>query len=433
MNTRSRTDAPHPVLEIGDPFLFMERQAYAMQTELRLPTDFIPAAIDIVKGAFGEEWLRDRAHAKTRATPIPLSDHPLGTCFAVAGPTDIVEILELAVYIKRLARVPRLDVVVRAMRDRYGPGLLQLAYAYRFQRLGATSLELEPEAAGGRYADISFELSGAPYLVECYIPEVKHEDSSQELQYSTKTIFDALGQRANRLARVCIRLRRPINAEDRKRIQQVTVGAIRTMGDRALVEVQDEAAAISIEDISDMTTDTDFPRPGQPRGSSARLYGDAFWGMSEESVAVGEIPAIRRGAASAPKPSNRVFVWRASEEEIPQPFEARVKELVEKISDKLAQTRRDDDTRRIVVASIPEAVDPDSGARRLVRSVYDRLLPKHRGVAAVVLTARVWTTAKRHQYRGFVLFGEEGQRLPIDSFNRLQELEGEADILQDWR
>jgi hypothetical protein len=80
MGKRSRLDAPHPALEIGDPLSFPERQAHAMQSELRLPTEFIPAAIDIVKGAFGEEWLRDRARIQLLADTLERQWHqvPVG-------------------------------------------------------------------------------------------------------------------------------------------------------------------------------------------------------------------------------------------------------------------------------------------------------------------------------------------------------------------
>src|SRR5690349_24675250 len=92
-------------LQIGDPFEFFEEQAYALHRELALPTGFVPEALAIVKGAFGESWLRTQVETKTRAMPLPLNVHPLGGCFAVRGPSDIVEVLELAVYIKRLIRI----------------------------------------------------------------------------------------------------------------------------------------------------------------------------------------------------------------------------------------------------------------------------------------------------------------------------------------
>jgi len=40
---------------------------------------------------------------------------------------------------------------------------------------------------------------------------------------------------------------------------------------------------------------------------------------------------------------------------------------------------------------------------------------------------------KRYQYRGFFLLGEEKYAVPADFVDRLQKLEGETDILQDWR
>ena len=81
------------------------------------------------------------------------------------------------------------------------------------------------------------------------------------MAYSISAIFEALGRDGDRVRRLCIRLARPIGAADRKRIERVTIDAILAMGDRQRVEAQDEAARISVEDISDTAVDTDFPQP----------------------------------------------------------------------------------------------------------------------------------------------------------------------------
>ena len=201
MNRKSGPEIDQ-ALDIGDPFEFFVKQAYTLYRELSIPLDFAHEAIAIIKMAFGEEWLREKVRTKTRATALPLRTHPLGNYLAVSGPRDIVDILELAVYIRRLWNVPRLMDVLNSMKEDYGPGYMQLAYAYRLVRAGASNIQLEPEAEGGRKADIYFELSGVPYLVECYIPQVEHEDSSQELQYSVEPIFRAIRSTGDRTERV---------------------------------------------------------------------------------------------------------------------------------------------------------------------------------------------------------------------------------------
>ncbi len=421
------------VLDIGDPFEFFVKQAFVLHRRLSLPLDFVHEAIALIKVAFGEEWLREKTQTKTRATALPLSTHPLGNYFAVSGPSDIVNILELAIYIKKLANVPRIADVLKSMKEDYGPGYLQLAFAYRFMRAGALNIELEPEAAHGRKADISFELSGTSYLVECFTPLINDQNTSQELLYSVGPIFDAIRSAGARIERVCIRLKRPIIASDRKRIERATVNAIQELGDRQLIEAHDEAAEISVEDISNMTVDADFPEP------SRRPAGDADWAICEEQVSKDQIQEVRLGK-SVGMLKSRILVWRAIEEKRAVLLEERVEELVEKIDAKLAQTHREDDPRRIVVVSIPEALAEDYDAlhlaeydsERLMNELHRRLMTKHDRVATLIFVMRVWTTKKRSQYRGFFLLGEEKYTLPDDFVNKLQELEGEADTLQDW-
>jgi hypothetical protein len=345
-----------------------------------------------------------------------------------------VDTLELAVYIKRLANVPGLADVLRNMKADYGPGYMQLAYSYRFMRAGASNIKLEPEASHGRKADISFELAGVVYLVECFTPLVKDNNTSQELLYSVGPIFDAIKSAGDRIERVCVRLKRPITASDRKRITRLTVGAIQELGDRQTTEVHDEAAEISIDDISDMIIDPDF------EGSNQRPIGDADWTIVQERVPTEQIQQVRSGK-SVGKSESRILVWRAVGEKKTVPFEERVEELVKKIGAKLSQTRREDEPRRIVITSIPEALAGHHNALRLadydsmhlMDELQRRLMAKHDRVAVLMFVVRIWTTMKRNQYTGFVLLGEGNHTVPRDFLDELQLLEGEADVLHDWQ
>jgi hypothetical protein len=154
-----------------------------------------------------------------------------------------------------------------------------------------------------------------------------------------------------------------------------------------------------------------------------------------ELVAVGD-QVFDRVELSA----SRLLVWRAPQEKRAVPFGERVEELVEKVGAKLAQTRREDEPRRIVVVTIPEALAEDYDALhlteydsvRLMDEIHRRLVAKHDRVATLMFVIRVWTSMKRNQYRGFFLLGEEQYAVPDEFIDKLQELDGQTDFLQDW-
>lgn len=55
---------------------------------------------------------------------------------------------------------------------------MQLAFAYRFQRIGAEAMELEPPVAGGRVSDLSFCLDSNNYLANCARPWIRSSRQS---------------------------------------------------------------------------------------------------------------------------------------------------------------------------------------------------------------------------------------------------------------
>jgi len=416
-----------PELKIGDPFRFFERQAWEVRKKLDLPMEFVPEALAILQNAFGEDWLRRQVETTTRRSPIPFHVHPLGGCLGVAGESQIVEVLELAVYLKRLFDVPAIVNVLHDMKTKYAHGFLQLAFAYRLRRVGATEMRLEPSAARGRKADIFFEIDRHAYLVECYIPRQQRRDSMPEMHHVVGPISKALGQQ---LRRVRIYLQRTVTAVDRKRIQGKVIRAIRESSEQAGITIDDEAARIVIERFSLEGGDPDYPNPAfaKPEGP----YGDADFAARFTSVSAKDIPAVRLGVPKA-NVFGRLFVWRPAVEEVAPPLEERVSYLADKLSDKLAQTHREDMPRRILIVLIPEGDDRSDDTVQFVHEVGRRLVGKHDLIAGMFLLRRVWLVKGRFQYRGYFLGGKEDSRLPSEVFQRVYQIEQDEDILQDWK
>src|SRR6266508_2196310 len=117
----------YPELEIGDPFDFFIRQAHRLSRTLFLPIENVAEVVEIVRGAFGDAWIRGKVESRTQGTPLPEYTHTLGRCFGIAGDSQVVSVFEIAVYLKHLCRVYNLQQVIDNMRAQWGAGLLQLA------------------------------------------------------------------------------------------------------------------------------------------------------------------------------------------------------------------------------------------------------------------------------------------------------------------
>ena len=89
--------------------------------------------------------------------------------------------MELAIYLKQLFQVAGLHDVIRSSlraNNKFNSALLQLAWAYRFRKLGA-EIQLEPPAASGQ-GDILITWRNKKYTVECYIE--KEASSLEEVK-----------------------------------------------------------------------------------------------------------------------------------------------------------------------------------------------------------------------------------------------------------
>jgi len=421
---------PMNELDIGDPFDHFAKQAFRNAKRFRFPLRFINESIAIVRNAFGEIWLRGMFGRDRGATPVALhSKHPLADCFAVAGENQIAEILELAVYLKHLAGVKNLEYVITQMKDKYYNGLLQLAYAYRFSKIGASNIELEPKANKGKRGDIYFEFYDSPCMVECYIPRSSRLDTSIELHHSVRAIFDALESKDG-IYRVSIRLKKSISPLDRKQIHAKVIELIHTIHRQEHMEIEDDIAKILIENISKSEVETDFPTS---RGHWT-VYGGADWGINQYWTDRGGIQDIRDGLEKRTQRGNRIFVWRSPGEKKRMSLQERVDGLTKKMTKKLAQTKlADEQTKRIIIVSIGEGKHEDPDDIRICQEVGRRISIDHSNLFMIILTSRVWTIQSRYRYVSVILYSQGLDYHPSKTlFERLNEFEGRHDIFEDW-
>src|ERR1700740_2134673 len=100
-----------PELEVADPFEFWV--ARANRAAVRLGLSHVPMgeALAVVRNAIGDAWLRQVCQVSATAE-TPFKRHRLGDCLTVAGDDDIAEVVELALYLRRLYDVPGLADVI---------------------------------------------------------------------------------------------------------------------------------------------------------------------------------------------------------------------------------------------------------------------------------------------------------------------------------
>lgn len=423
--------------DIGDPFEFWAQQACKLSDKLGISAQFTDEALAIVKGAFGEAWLRKIIVDRNKGGfLIPMPKHPLAMRFLAPRESEIIEIYELAVYIKRLLRVKNIDKVLTAMKACYSPGRMQLAFGYRFLKLGATHMEFEPEAKGGRLGDIFFELDGNPFMVECYIPRgKKRKDSCKELQFSAHPIFNAIDS-ADKTLRVFIALKQTVGPKERKEIEKMVVNIAKRPLLNKTVQVENDFAKVTIDDIKDMKKDNDFFLPPEP----FRLYGNADFGVRNQKVERNReaILAVREGTYKYQGIHSRILVKVPESERKEIPEQERIQNLTKKLKKKLPQTKtQGGNERRIVIAQIPEgrkAVgEKDDRSAHICREVQQRIVTEHSNVSVLFLCRRTWTTRMRYVYIGVIALGKPQDVLSESILHKLNDMEYNADWLSDWK
>ena len=426
------------VFDVGDPFEYWCKQAYKLSGKLKISPDFISEAMEIVKGAFEKEWLLRSFNRQTRGGVLTAIHQPRSLKDNILTPSEssIMELYEIAVYIKRLWQIKNFDKVIVMMKISYAQSLLQMAFGYRFLKLGGKKLEFEPSAYGGRVSDIFFELDGIPYMVECYIPQdTEAVNSARILMRSISVISRAISS-TNKIVRVFIDLKQTVSPKEKRIIEKITTEAIKESPVGENITIDNEIALITISDISNMHEDNDFPVPPNPM----KLYGDADFGARLRTVLKTKeaMEQVREGTYAYDGISSRLFVKRPESETIELSANERIDQLKGKLEDKLSQTRHPDlEARRILIAEIPEGMqavaEDSSSAKYICQKLQERIIPAHSNISALFLCCRAWTVAQRHFYTGLLVQGKEQDCIPEDLMLKLHEMERDYIWVDDWK
>lgn len=399
---------------------FLER-CTRLASALRLRPGAAEEGAAILEVAIGRDWIEHVAAADGQKFTSRFTRdewHPIGEAYGCAGTSQIVEMLELAVYLKRLYSVPRQNEVVRQLRADYNHAFLQLAIAYRLQRTGMPLVSFEPSVAEGRHGDIEVADGDRRLLVECYCPRTLRRDRGHELERLATT----LKQFMDHPIRVDVRVKRTVTAADGKRIAAKLSSLQRRIEQR--LSWDDDAACIEITPI-------ELRKISQhDQEYRMRLGGDADWCMECGSIYEDEAELLALGGDVEQRVSSLLRVWLPDSE---GRFDdtTYATELSEKISRKMTQVRTAQRASRLVIAAVPGMERRDEQTHSLSLAIAQRLSQKHEDWNGVLLLSRRWLPEQRYMIFGSWIPGPASPALTADQFVSLNRLEESNDILAE--
>lgn len=420
------------VLHVENPFAHFEEKANHLGPLMGIKPNTIRATIGSLQATFGEDWLVEQTKKYLRGDVAPFCQHPLGNIFNVAGQVQITEALELAHYITALADVPRLDVVLANMKaeDEYETSLLQLGFAYRFMAVGAEEIEFEPPVADGRVGDIAFRFGENPYVAECYIPRTHPllTKGAGELRNALRPILDFMRNEEGTHRIVMLRPKRQVTEQERKVIVGNVRQLIQDMGSDTTICHEDDRIQVEVRRVTAAQLSTYLPQ--LHLGNPEKLYDDAHACMTSDEV---PFEALRDFHIKGTPPRTVIhkdvaLVWAPTPTEPTNTVEGWANDLANKIGVKLAQARRADNPRRLVIVQIPSTITKMEGITDALKMIGNQLDRRHQNLGGVFVVSRITWSNSRHGYLSQFIKGNHEHALSPAILSKLDAFEVTRDI-----
>lgn len=414
-----------PELKVSDVFDHFRSMGIKLYSQCNFPLDFIHEACEILRVAFGEDWIKKVSTEHDKGSPlIPDLIHPIGSHFAVCGANQLSELLELVIYLKSLVKVPGLNDVITNMKNDYDSGLLQLSFAWRFKQAGATSLELEPPTTKGK-ADIAFEYENTPYVVECYTPR-SSDPAHFEYQMALKGLQD-LAEESPKKLRISIRFKSPLDPTQRKRICFIAQEIIERINANEEKIVCEECCELKITDISEIDRDNDFLNGRQ----NDAILGDPDFFMAFSKIERSRVKELRTSRIEEmdPERGTRLFGWYPQRWDPLQEFRENVEKLIQKIKKKVSQASTPSKKLKIIIIEIPPQCVSASELDPFFVSIQQRIVKEHKDISCLIFVSRIWGHNFRHRIIAKFFGGPPPNAIPETLFKKLSEIEEHADIL----
>jgi hypothetical protein len=375
-------------------------RALSFADRLGYSPDRVNEALGVLSSVFSAEWLQEVTVKRTLGSPFPFREHPIGGALHAPRDMQVLDLLEVVEYLKFTAASAALPIVVDSLKAQYGSTVLQLAFAYRFARAGATYVELEPPVAGGRVGDIAFCVGEQRYIAECFIPGPSVVgDSRQEVQWLTQQALDGIADERTILS-VAVQLHETLTSARRKelvrsirsRSEQLKAGAASDAPyPEPLLECL-QAGTVSVAVSTRVGPDQhslpvlheEFPAPSD---NQADVFVRVQW--ADRSAAFSAQNQVLRGEYGT-----HIAVWFPPEERklnsLKRELEEPLARLGKKLKQKLAQTKLGPEWQRLLVVQTWIVDEMERASEEDLRRLRRRIFEEHSGVAGILLVRRHW-------------------------------------------
>jgi len=414
----------------------LEWQTRALQLAqaLRVDAGAINEAVGTLAAVFGDAWLAE-ACGRDPGHPLPFRRHPVGNFLVPPGEDQIASALELIEYLKFASRSPAFPKLVDGLKAHYGATFLQLAFGFRLARAGATDVTFEPPVQRGMYGDIASRVSGKSVIAECYIPRVPHH--SLEVDWlQLKCLELRHGPRPTVLS-IAVKLKKtPTSTERKTVVRLVREFSAEIDGNVVVGRAADDSryAETSAAHVSVART-----APVGPREDSLGRLHASFPDMKGRQptsfgrVTIGVMSELRQREPQAREHRDSVAVWLSEADEEAISLDKDLDEPLEllggKLERKLAQTKRDARTRRVLIVSSWMTKQLNRARPSTMKRLRDRIFFKHTGVAGVLMVLHAFhRSPPRHRYTITPILPDGESALPQEFFDELLRLERDRAI-----
>ncbi|MHB8278573.1 MAG: hypothetical protein ACYDIA_13085 [Candidatus Humimicrobiaceae bacterium] len=398
-------------------------KAILFSEKLQLPSDFFEEALDTIKSNLGKDWINKQAQKSQHGTAFPFRVHPLADLITIAGGQQIVEFLELAVYLKKLKDLENFSDVIKNLKDenQYNHAFSQLGYAYRFKLLGAKLLKFEPQY-DKYFGDMSFNYDNKNYMVECYRPEMVAEGSYKQLDFIVKDVFNTIKKNPKV---VFIKLKRSINVEDRKRIKQLTINGIKSIESENKIEikVEDDSAEITIKDIMHLEPSFYLPQVGA-NGLSVGFQ-NADISIAQSFLFKKDIPKYLLEEKKGDY-KNIILIWISKSDRKEVFLMNKMDNYLNNIKRKMGHIPSASYDKMILIILIPSIIYKEGQYNLIISNMLKRI--KISSKFTIILASRIWTFKNRYTYCGTLLCGSHDELL--ESTNNLESI---LDVMSCWK
>jgi hypothetical protein len=444
-------DQPRDFLRTHEsPLDFARLRALSFAPMLGAGEPAVNEAFGVLSNAFGVEWLNAAANDISPGQALPFARHPIGRLVATAGLPQVAELVELAGYLAQLAYVPGIEQVITSLKSAYPQTLFQLAFASLCMRAGAQILRLEPEAAGGRLADLDVVVDGQRAHAECFRPTYETRDPgdvhrlAQQALEATADIPAVVSVAIQMHTEVTAVVRRQVVRAVRRLINELSEFSRDGGGGACRIE-REALATISVcrsttappGDQSRFVTAPGFLLPAQ----EATVFIRRAMARASDLAGVG-------GRATGHETGSHVALWlltdgapdHASHE---ASLEVALQRIGRKIERKVAQTRGVDGDAllggRIVAVDASVTGRLHAASAEQIARLRGKVVEAHEGIAALLMMQRVprivrsEVAGERHapfgsSYRCLALTPADGARVPHEFIKQLLSLRDIAPV-----